>query len=266
MAPNTTGRKPNALVLMALAGLILLAILATYHFLTAPDTPPPTADKTGAADPSSQAGRADGQQSQRVIEYGQLDADEDLQNLMNARKKAYDVGESIDIIAKSDETLKIGENRISMRELQEQIRRKLGEISEETLGSDGQPQPGALETFGIHVVQPGDNLWNIHFAVLKDYFERRDVRLAGSADEPDAMGFSSGVGKLLKFSENIVYIYNVKTKAFSEDLNLIEPNSTLIVYKMDQVFDLLEQLDYRNIDRIQFDGDTLWVPTPAPQG
>ena len=68
------------------------------------------------------------------------------------------------------------------------------------------------------------------------------------------------MGKLLKFSENMVYIYNVKEKDFSQDLNLIEPFSKIIVYKMDRVFQLLEQIDYDNIDRIQFDGDTLWIP------
>ena len=84
--------------------------------------------------------------------------------------------------------------------------------------------------------------------------------LARSADEPDRKGYSSGVGKLLKFSENMVYIYNVKEKDFSQDLNLIEPNSKIVVYKMDQVFQLLEQIDYRHIDQLQFDGDTLWIP------
>jgi hypothetical protein len=74
------------------------------------------------------------------------------------------------------------------------------------------------------------------------------------------MGYSSGVGKLLKFSENIVYIYNVKEKDFSQDLNLIEPHSKIIVYKMDRVFELLEQIDFGNINRIRFDGDTLWIP------
>jgi hypothetical protein len=58
----------------------------------------------------------------------------------------------------------------------------------------------------------------------------------------------------------MVYIYNVQEKDFSENLNLIEPHSKIIVYKLDRIFDLLEQLNAENIDRIQFDGDTLWVP------
>ena len=260
MDPKPTGRKKSSLVQIALAGLTLLAILVAYKFLSTPE-PPPAAEQAPQATPSQTAAAKPAVPStEQVIEYGKLESDEDLKDMMDARKQAFDVGEGIDIIAKSDETLQIGENRVSMKEIQNQIRLKLGEIAEETLGPDGQPLPADPETYGIHVVQPGDNIWNIHFAFLKDYFERRGVDLARSADEPNRKGYSSGVGKLLKFSENMVYIYNVKEKDFSEDLNLIEPYSKIIVYKMDRVFQLLEQLDYRNIDRIQFDGDTLWVP------
>jgi hypothetical protein len=260
MVPVKTGRKKKPLLLIALAVMVVLAILATYKYISeksiltsAGNTPalPPTEPDSGTpSDPSPQ----------RVIEYGQLESDDDLKNLMDARKKAYDVGKGIDIIAKSDEALQIGGIRLSMKELQEQIRLKLGEIAEETLGADGQPTPDDPETFGIHVVQPGDNIWNIHFAFLKDYFQRRGIDLTRTADEPNENGRSSGVGKLLKFSENMVYIYNVQEKDFSENLNLIEPHSKIIVYKLDRIFDLLEQLNAENIDRIQFDGDTLWVP------
>ncbi len=260
MASDKSGRKTSSLVLIALAGLVLLAILAAYQYLSQPETEPSDAQAPAATSAAPTAETPAAQRPGQVIEYGKLDSDPDLKNMMEARKEALDVGEGIDIIAKSDETLQIGKNRVSMKELQDQIRLKLGEIGEETLGPDGQPLPADPETFGIHVVRSGDNIWNIHFAFLQDYFRRRGVSLTPSADEPNQRGYSSGVGKLLKFSENMVYIYNVKDKAFSQDLNLIEPNSKIVVYKMDRVFELLEQLDYENINRIQFDGDTLWVP------
>ena len=260
MDSKTTGRKKKTLLLIVLAGMVVLTVLATYKYISEKDMRTSAGQAPTEAPAETGAGAPADPTAQRVIEYGQLESDDDLKNLMEARKKEYDVGKGIDIIAKSDEALQIGGIRLSMKELQEQIRLKLGEIAEETLGADGQPEPDDPETFGIHVVQPGDNIWNIHFAFLKDYFGRRGINLARSADEPNPNGSSSGVGKLLKFSENMVYIYNVQEKDFSEDLNLIEPHSKIIVYKLDRIFDLLEQLNAENIDRIQFDGDTLWVP------
>ena len=199
-------------------------------------------------------------QAGAVIDYDQLQKDEELQALMNQRKEDYDVGEGIDIIARSNETIQIGDTTVSMKELQREIQLKLGEIAEETIGPDGRPIVQMTENFGIYIVQPGDNIWNIHFRFLRDYFQRQGVQLSPVADEPIRQGQSSGVGKLLKFSENLVYIYNIKEKRFSENLNLIEPQSKIVVYKMDRVFAFLEQVDYTNLDGIRFDGDTLWVP------
>ncbi|MGD9332136.1 MAG: hypothetical protein PVJ53_12545 [Desulfobacterales bacterium] len=259
MAGHRNRRKTSSLVVIALAGLLLLAVLVTIKILMEPQI----IDREDQATPSPSppAGDAAPEAGERaVIDFGKLESDEDLQSLMTQRKKDYDVGEGIDIIARSDETLQIGDTIVSMQELQEQIRLKLGEITEETLGPDGQPLPRATENFGIYIVQPGDNIWNIHFRFLKDYFQRREVTLSPVADEPVQGGFSSGIGKLLKFSENIVFIYNIKDKQFSENLNLIEPQSKIVIYKMDRVFAFLEQVDYSKINRIQFDGDTLWVP------
>jgi hypothetical protein len=95
---------------------------------------------------------------------------------------------------------------------------------------------------------------------LKDYFDDRGVRLSPLADEPDARGFSSGVGKLLKFSENLVYIYNIEEKQFAPDLNLIYPNSKIVIYNMERVYALLDSIDTSQIDEIQFDGENLWIP------
>lgn len=259
MAKNTSGRRPNSLLVIALAGLLLLAILAAIKILMEPqivvheDTPSVESSEGTADQPPEEA-------SKTVIDYDRLETDEELQALMEQRKEDYDVGEGIDIIARSDETVRIGDRTVSMKELQREIQLKQGQIAEETIGPDGRPLVQMTESFGLYVVQPGDNIWDIHFRFLRDYFQRRGVSLAPTADEPVQGGFSSGVGKLLKFSENMVYIYNVKDKAFSENLDLIEPQSKIVVYKMDRVFAFLEQVDYTNINRIQFDGDTLWVP------
>ncbi len=118
--------------------------------------------------------------------------------------------------------------------------------------------------YGIYVVESGDNVWNIHFEFLKTYFAKKKISLSSRADEPSILGHSSGVGKLLKFSEKMVYIYNVKEKRLDLDLNQIHPLSKIVVFNLARAFALLDQIDYRNVNRIQFDGETLWIP--ADQG
>ena len=105
-----------------------------------------------------------------------------------------------------------------------------------------------------------DNIWNIHFRFLKDYFEKRGISLSPISDEATANGYSSGVGKILKFSENMVYVYNVKDHHLDVNLDLIHPLSKVVVFDMGRVFALLDQIDYENVNRIQFDGETLWIP------
>ncbi len=69
------------------------------------------------------------------------------------------------------------------------------------------------------------------------------------------------MGKLLKFSENVVHIYNLKKQELDSDLNLIHPLSKLVIYNMDRIFALLDQIDYDNVDHIEFDGEMLWIPS-----
>jgi len=119
---------------------------------------------------------------------------------------------------------------------------------------------GEVEAYGIYVVRPGDNIWNIHFVFLRDYFGHKGIALSQLSDEPDRQGFSSGVGKILKFSENMVYIYNIRQRKLDVNLNLIHPRSKIVVFNMGEAFSLLDQIDYRNVKQIKFDGETLWIP------
>jgi hypothetical protein len=41
---------------------------------------------------------------------------------------------------------------------------------------------------------------------------------------------------------------------------MIHPLEKIVVYRMDEVFALLDQIDYKNITKLEFDGDTLWLP------
>ncbi len=117
-----------------------------------------------------------------------------------------------------------------------------------------------IEIYGVYVVQPGDNIWNIHFEFLKEYFRNRGVRLSPASDEKTPKGVSSGVGKILKFSEKMVHIFNLRERELESDLDMIHPLSKIVVFNMGQAFDLLNQIDYENITEIRFDGENLWVP------
>ncbi|RLC22943.1 MAG: hypothetical protein DRH21_07695 [Deltaproteobacteria bacterium] len=196
--------------------------------------------------------------SQPVIDYNKLEKDKELQILTQKRKTKYGVEKSLDIIVKSDESLKIGDSIVPMQEILDKIRIKSGDIIEKDIGGVTLPDD-RIRAFGIYVVKPEDNIWNIHFKFLKDYCDHKGIALAPLADEPDRKGFSSGIGKILKFSEKTVSIYNIKERKIAVDLNLIYPLSKVVVFNMDRIFALLNQIDYNNTNRIQFDGETLWI-------
>jgi hypothetical protein len=205
-------------------------------------------------------------ESPPVIEYQDGEASGELQELTDQRKADLGVEESIDLVLKADESLKLGDTIVSMEEILSHIRLKRGDIIENNLNETVLKKTVASTSargdgvYGIHVVTPGDNIWNIHFRFLKDYFEKRGITLSPKSDEATASGSSSGVGKILKFSENMVYVYNVRDHSLDFDLDMIHPLSKVIVFDMGRVFALLDQIDYENVHRVQFDGETLWIP------
>ena len=198
---------------------------------------------------------------QPVIDYNKIKNDTALKELMEQRKTDYGIENGVDIIVRSDEALKIGDSTVPMQRIIEKIRLKSGEIVESDIGSGKKDPKYKIETFGIYIVKKGDSIWNIHFKFLKDYFDHKGIPLAPTSDEPNQLGYSSGVGKILKFSENIVSIYNIKENRLDVDLNLIHPLNKLVVYNMTQIFGLIDSIDYNNVNSIQFDGETLWVPS-----
>jgi hypothetical protein len=195
-----------------------------------------------------------------VVDYNKLEKDKELQALMDDRKAKYGVEKGIDMVVKSGESLKIGDETVSMKDIIDKTRLERGELIEKDVQGSPTSSDNKEEEYGIYVVQPGDNIWNIHFKLMKDYYARKMISISPMADEADRKGYSSGVGKLLKFSENMVYIYNVKERNFSDDLNLIQALSKIVVYNMSEVFSLLDQVDQRRVNRIQFDGETIWIP------
>ncbi|MCD4675300.1 MAG: hypothetical protein K8S18_04800 [Desulfobacula sp.] len=147
-----------------------------------------------------------------------------------------------------------------MRDILEKAFIKKGDVFQEKIDDSGAVRPQKTKEYGIYVVQPGDNIWNIHFNILKEFYEYQGINVSPQADEPYGQGMSSGVGKILKFSETMVIIYNLIEKKVDSNIDLLEPLSKIVVYNMDEVFSLLQEFNYDNIDRLQFDGKTIWIP------
>ncbi|MBA3027334.1 MAG: hypothetical protein FP816_00745 [Desulfobacteraceae bacterium] len=203
------------------------------------------------------------QQPEEVIDFQKLGSDSKANTTNEERKAELGVGKGIDIIAKPEESIKIGDTTVPMQDIIDKIRIKQGDIIVKSVDATNteKDEDSSLRAraYGIYVVQPSDNIWNIHFRFLQDYFKLKGVALSPSADEPDEKGKSSGVGKVLKFSENMVHIYNIKEKKLDVNIHLILPLSKIVVYNMDQVFSLLDEIDTTKVDRIQFDGEALWI-------
>ena len=244
-------KKP--ITMIAICGVIVVLLVVALWYWKSPEKE--AAEQTPPPEPAP----AVPLETKPVIDYGKVQEDQELKELMDKRKEEYGVGEAVDMIAKADETLKVGESTVPMESIMDKIQLSIGDIVEKDLG----PALSVKDNvgFGIYVVQPGDNIWNVHFDFLKDYFARRDVTLSPRSDEPDRAGFSSGVGKLLKFSENVVHVYNLSEQRLDSDLSLIHPLTKIVIYHMDRIYELLDEIDYGNVDSIEFDGEMLWIPT-----
>jgi cell division protein FtsI/penicillin-binding protein 2 len=251
--PKKPAERTNAIIIgIIVVGVVLVAALTGLKIFRNP------ASKTGAQKKIENIQIPP--KTGPVIDYNKLKQDKKLQALMQKRKKQYGLKTGVDIITKSNESFKIGDETVSMQEILDKIRLKSGDIVEMDLKSRGKSKKEKIESFGIHVVQPGENIWNIHFRFLKDYFDHKGIQLSPMSDEPLKGGRSSGIGKILKFSEHTVNIYNIREHKLDKNLNLIFPLTKVVVYNMDQIFKFLDLIDYKHVNRIQFDGETLWMP------
>lgn len=251
--PKKPVKKVNRVIGVVILAMVLVGAFTGFKFLMKQESKPETQKGPDKIEIPSN--------NDLIIDYNKLEEDKKLKALMQQRKAQYGVNKGVDIIAQSHESIKIGDSTISMQEILEKIRIKSGDIVEKDLKSQDVTTKDKIESFGIHVVRPGENIWNIHFTFLKDYFDHKGAQLSPLSDEPIEGGSSSGVGKILKFSEHTVNIYSIREHKLDVDLNLIFPLTKVVVYNMDQIFAFLDLIDYKHVNRIQFDGETLWIPS-----
>jgi len=245
--PGANSKLGRKVLIAGIVVVLLAALVAALWFARQPEAPVPDTLKPAAED----AGRK--VKNQPVIEYKK----DSKNSLMEKRKAAFGVRDGLDMIVREGESIKVGDQTVSVKEIRDSIHAREGGITERDLASPAGDSAGA---YGIHIVQPGDNIWNIHYRLLRAYLAGKDIVLPDKSDEPDRSGYSSGIGKLLKFSENMVYIYNIRERQLVADIHLIRPLTKIVIYKMDRVFDLLDQLDDHNASRIRFDGENIWIP------
>lgn len=148
-----------------------------------------------------------------------------------------------DLVVTAETPVVIGGHEIPVK--------KLAEI----LSAPGSP---AKQLFGLRIVQPGDNIWNIHYGVIRRFFrEKRHIELPEHVDEPHKDGTSSGVGKILKFSEKIGVSYNMITGKIRKNPDLLIPGQEIYFYRMADILDLLEGLTVEELELFRFDGVNL---------
>ncbi|MCP4671421.1 MAG: hypothetical protein GY857_08935 [Desulfobacula sp.] len=263
-------KKNNKILITLVVGLGIILLAIVYYNKPQQDKVPDTLDNKNIAQNHTTSIKDINSTEKGVVQkeiivlpdldYKNLKKDKTLKKLMGSRKENLGIKKSLDMIVKSNESFTIGDNKISMRDILEKAFIKEGSVFEEKIENSGAVLPQKIKEYGIYVVQPGDNIWNIHFNILKEFYEHKGINVSPKADEPVDSGMSSGVGKILKFSETMVIIYNLVEKKVASDIDLLEPLSKIVVYNMDEVFSLLFEVNYDNIARIQFDGKTIWIP------
>lgn len=175
------------------------------------------------------------------------------QRLEQQRQEDSASSQGVDHMVAATESFKAGEETTTIQEIKQRLEQqqpggrtipvapKPGETAAPYLRQPI-PKPEKPVYYGIRLVRPGENLWNIHYEILRDYFARRDVELVRTADEPEASGRSSGVGRLLKFLEGVVYVYDFKNNRLVRDVNVIQPDSIIVFFKISDLFSVLDDL------------------------
>ena len=70
-------------------------------------------------------------------------------------------------------------------------------------------------------------------------------------------GQSSGIGRLLKFIEGVVYVYNLNQNRLERDLNLIHPNEIIVFFKISDLFEALDRLQPNDFQNLRYVSNSL---------
>ncbi|MBU2552392.1 MAG: hypothetical protein KKB20_28525 [Proteobacteria bacterium] len=272
--PRYRRRWPWALALFLV--FITLALNHVYQWYpwpgreTAP--PPPSPPPSVASTPAQPS----------VIDFGKLEDGSDLAlgEMILKRKREFGLKDSVDMVVKPEESIRIGKETVPLSQIVAAIKEQQEQngsdvprpsdrgVREEDLTRKSSRPPSPPPTtsvtksaayYGVYVVRPGDNLWDIHFNFLREYFRHRGIEISSTADEPKA-GRSTGIGRILKYAETMVHIFNMKTKMLDKKLDLLEPQQKVVVFNLTRLGAILGALDASKINQVQYDGRDIHLP------
>ncbi len=182
------------------------------------------------------------------------------------RARAFHMEESIDHIVRRDEPFDVEGKDWTL----DGILGKLAEgyepqelvpfIKESTIGSSvrrpiREPLAAHLQPdryYGVRVVRPGENIWTIHYGIFREYMSRRGVDIPRAADRPLDDGRSSGVGRLLKFMEEFVLVYNIQQNERIKNIHLIYPSTAIVFFNISDLFGMFDQLDVATLRSLRY--------------
>jgi len=197
------------------------------------------------------------------------------ESTQSQRKEAFGLKNSVDFIVRRDEPFEVSGKKRTIEQIQQQMHPEdkkeevLHPIQEVEIGPSirkpiVEEQGTKLPVFyAVRMVLPGENLWNIHFAVIQEYLARRQIFLGSTSDEPSPDGASSGIGRLLKFIEGVVFVYNLDQDRIEEDPNLIHPHAIVVFFKISDLFAALDQLQPEDLQRLRYVSNYLALERPG---
>lgn len=270
LSPEEPGKSASRLpwiVGLILVGLVIWGVTQFWgggdmvQFVLGKDKPPSAGEKAAPGQDAKALTPPPPSANGPVVTLGSGQTPSSPDPEQAQRKKSLGVHKSLDAVVRSDEAVKLGRHSVSIKDLQRKLMvQGRGKMMETVLGKEGD-----VSVWGVHVVRPGENLWDIHFRLLKEYMARRGVELKPHADRPTAKGYSSGVGKVLKFAEHMVGVYNTETGMMSSNLNQLEPGRKVVVYNLTEIFRELDKIDPKRLSSVMYDGRVLYFPEETTQ-
>ena len=287
--PKYKPRWPWVVVILC---IVITALVFNHFFRWYPWPGQPAQQTTATVDSAASPSVSSG-----VIDYSKIkdNSDENLDEVIKERKGDFGLDKSVDMVVGSGESIRVGNETVPISEILAQIHAANGgdpavnlpvldpksaaqpavtNLVEEKLGEQStvpaqpsMPPPAtkiskSINYYGVYVVRKGDNLWDIHFAFLREYLKHRGIEVSENADEGPE-GQSTGVSRILKWAESMVHIFNMKTRSLDTNLDLLEPEQKVVVFNLTQLHRILGAIKPNDLDQVRFDGTNLFLPTSS---